>query len=371
MTVREALSWRHGDCPKYCAPCEIGHFTTQAEGEQYEYVDGAVAKRFLRARIPWRPMLNLNTGYEKAVRIKWESVARRETLLRWVILNKDKVGICSSDELAPPLETKSICTDFICRRSTLTIVMCTPYEENKGWRLVACRHKGIVYLHEHPTMEEVHRSLKERGDWKLDRMTYWGSRFHRSMTSTEPGVDPKEDELLREGDGYNTVLHCQLGSHSIVMGGEVKAVDPSVECKLGSTAGYVEFKTNRTLTTESQHRNFYECKLRRWWAQSRLGGVPKGLCGFRDDNGIVVRIQQFDVINMPDMAEGLWSEDVCMLFCNQLLSFIKEHVEGNDGRTVYHFEYVPSSREIICKHLTNPAKLYRLPDWFLEAFEDC
>ncbi|XP_075551169.1 decapping and exoribonuclease protein-like isoform X2 [Dermacentor variabilis] len=339
MTVREALSWRHGDCPKYCAPCEIGHFTTQAEGEQYEYVDGAVAKRFLRARIPWRPMLNLNTGYEKAVRIKWESVARRETLLRWVILNKDKVGICSSDELAPPLETK--------------------------------RHKGIVYLHEHPTMEEVHRSLKERGDWKLDRMTYWGSRFHRSMTSTEPGVDPKEDELLREGDGYNTVLHCQLGSHSIVMGGEVKAVDPSVECKLGSTAGYVEFKTNRTLTTESQHRNFYECKLRRWWAQSRLGGVPKGLCGFRDDNGIVVRIQQFDVINMPDMAEGLWSEDVCMLFCNQLLSFIKEHVEGNDGRTVYHFEYVPSSREIICKHLTNPAKLYRLPDWFLEAFEDC
>ncbi|KAH7938172.1 hypothetical protein HPB49_021258 [Dermacentor silvarum] len=188
---------------------------------------------------------------------------------------------------------------------------------------------------------------------------------------TEPGVDHQEDGLLREGDGYDTVLLCQLGSHSIVMGGEVKAVDPSVECKLGSTAGYVEFKTNHVLSTEWHQRRFHEHKLLRWWALSRLGGVPKGFCGFRDDNGIVLDIQRFDVLNMPGMAKGLWSEEVCMRFCNQLLSFIKEHVEGNDGRTVYHFEYVPSSREIVCKRLTNPTKLYRLPDWFLEAFEDC
>lgn len=361
----------HGDCPRYGAPCEIGHFSVRGEGEDFEYIDGAVAKRYLRARIPWRPMLSLNTGYAKAVRIMWESVTPRETLLRWVILNKDKVGMCSPDEEAPSSETKSIRTDFICRRSTLSIVMRTPYELDKGWRLVACRHKGIIYLHQHPTMEHVHRSLEERGDTIIDRMTYWGTKFHRSMTTTEPGVDPQEDELLREGDGYYTVLLCQLGSHSIVMGGEVKAVDPSVECKLGSTAGYVEFKTNCVLSTEWQRRRFHENKLFQWWAQARLGGVPKGLCAFRDKNGIVLHIEQFDFINMPDMAEGLWSEEVCMRFCNHLLSFIKEHVEGNDGRTVYHFEYVPSSREIVCKRLTNPTKLYRLPDWFLEAFEDC
>ncbi|KAH8038893.1 hypothetical protein HPB51_003915 [Rhipicephalus microplus] len=52
----------------------------------------------------------------------------------------------------------------------------------------------------------------------------------------------------------------------------------------------------------------------------------------RDDDGIVRHVQEFDVSTMLDKAEGLWSEDVCMQFLNDALNFIKQHVEGDDGR---------------------------------------
>ncbi|KAH7955624.1 hypothetical protein HPB52_001955 [Rhipicephalus sanguineus] len=186
----------------------------------------------------------------------------------------------------------------------------------------------------------------------------------------EPGVATKEGELVREGDAYNTVLRGHIGSHTFVISAEVKAVDPSIQCEAGSTGSYVEFKTNRVFSTEGQRSKFTKHKLLNWWAQSRLAGVPKGLCGFRDDNGIVMRVQEFDVNRMPDKAKGLWSEDVCMRFLNNVLAFIKQHVQGDDGRPVYLLKYEPSNREITCKRLADPGKLYSLPYWFLAGIED-
>ncbi|XP_075550444.1 decapping and exoribonuclease protein-like [Dermacentor variabilis] len=375
LNVRDAVSSPSGDCPRYDVLCEVGHYSVRGEREEFEYIDGAALKRYLLTPIPWESMLNLNIGYTEAVRVNWITgkLAPTESLLRWVLLNRDKVVARSSNEEAPSsgLERKSMSTDFICNRRCLKEIMCTPFEEKIAWRLVACRHQGIVYIHDHPTQAEVHKCLKERGNKKLERSKYWGVKFHRSMTTTDPEVVPDEDELVREGDTYNAVLRGQLGSHSLLMATEVKAVDPSVKCESGSTAGYVEFKTNRILSPPWHRSNFYRHKLLSWWAQSRLGGVPRALCGFRDDEGWLMHIKEFDVMTMPDKAEGQWSEDVCMQFCDRLLSFIKEHVEGDDGRTVYCFEYVPSSCEVICTRLTDPGKLFALPDWFLEAFEGC
>lgn len=37
----------------------------------------------------------------------------------------------------------------------------------------------------------------------------------------------------------------------------------------------------------------------KWWAQSFLVGVPKIVCGFRDDDGIVKQVQQFKTATIP------------------------------------------------------------------------
>jgi len=40
-------------------------------------------------------------------------------------------------------------------------------------------------------------------------------------------------------------------------------------------------------------------KLIKWWAQSFLIGVPKIVCGFRDDDGIVHRLEEFKTQDIP------------------------------------------------------------------------
>ncbi|XP_065297556.1 decapping and exoribonuclease protein-like [Dermacentor albipictus] len=361
ITVREALTGWSEDFAAYGVPCEIGHYSVQ--GEQREYVDGAIQKRYLRASIPLNPDWDLNTGYENVLHRTGEGSPPTHNLLRWVMLNKDKVVTPSSRAAECPR------TDFVCGRYTLATLLCTPFEEREAWRIEACRHRGIVYIRGIPMNEGVEPSLSESRDRYRHRMRYCGKKFQLIMTTDEAGAAPKENEVVRESDAYNVVLRCQLGSHTIVLGAEVKAVDPSVQCKPGSTAGYVEFKTCGDNFNKAKRYKFYRHGLLRWWAHCRLAGSPKAFCGFRNEKGIVFSVQEFDVMRMPEKAAGKWSEDVCMKFCDQLLSFIKRHVEENDERNAYIFEYVPTSGEVVCKRLTDPGNLYGLPHWFLEAFE--
>lgn len=370
LTVYDALSVWTDDCLEYGVPYEIGNFSVQGEG--CEYVDGAAQKKYLRLPIPSSPEWDLKTANEEAMLRNTAYLPPSPWLLQWVIRNKAKVGTRSSGEERPSSvhETQSPRTDFICGRHALTMVLCTPFAVRIGWRLVACRHRGILYIHPIRQRKELKRPPNDSPKRKLYPMRNSGTRFQRLMTTNHPGASPEEDEVVREGDAYNVVLRCQLGSHSIVLGAEVKAVDPSVQCEPGSTAGYVEFKTNRKHHNQLQRNKFYTYKLIQWWAHCRLAGIPRALCGFRDDNGIVLYIKEYDVMKMPEVAKGQWSEVICMKFCNELLSFIKENVEGDDGRTAYVFEYLPSSRKVTCKRLPDPDNLYGLPDWFIEAFED-
>lgn len=44
-------------------------------------------------------------------------------------------------------------------------------------------------------------------------------------------------------------------------------------------------------------------KLLKWWVQSFLVGIPRVLCGFRDDNGLVGTLEEFSVREMPHRAK--------------------------------------------------------------------
>ncbi|XP_075740200.1 decapping and exoribonuclease protein-like [Rhipicephalus microplus] len=170
----------------------------------------------------------------------------------------------------------SVCTDFVGHRLCLCVLMCTPYDKTTAWQMVASRHRGVIYLLVHPTKKKVHEYLKRRKDnCYVDRMTYWGIKFRRIMSTTEPWVASEEGDVVREGDSYNTVLRGQIGMHTFVISGEVKAVDPSVECEPGSTASYVDFKTNRVFSDGSHHLNFHRHKLLSWWANRVLEAYQK------------------------------------------------------------------------------------------------
>lgn len=49
-------------------------------------------------------------------------------------------------------------------------------------------------------------------------------------------------------------------------------------------------------------------KLMKWWAQSFLVGVPKIVCGFRDDDGIVKNMQYFKTSMIPHDSQVITTQ---------------------------------------------------------------
>ena len=85
----------------------------------------------------------------------------------------------------------------------------------------------------------------------------------------------------------------------VVYGGEVDCVVTNKDGK----QNYIELKTSRLLQYARQIANFKQFKLIKWWAQSYLIGIPDIVCGFRDDNGIVHKLQNYKVHDIPKTCQ--------------------------------------------------------------------
>jgi hypothetical protein len=67
----------------------------------------------------------------------------------------------------------------------------------------------------------------------------------------------------------------------------------------------------------------YERKLLKFWAQSFLLGVPTIIVGFRDQDGIVRRLEELDTASIPGkvkkLGRGSWDGNICINFAAQFL----------------------------------------------------
>ena len=52
--------------------------------------------------------------------------------------------------------------------------------------------------------------------------------------------------------------------------------------------------------------------MMKWWAQSFLVGVPKIVCGFRDDDGLVKSIQNFRTSTIPHDSQVRLPVPLCI-----------------------------------------------------------
>ncbi|KAH7964559.1 hypothetical protein HPB51_027204 [Rhipicephalus microplus] len=256
--------------------------------------------------------------------------------------------------------------DFvICRSSSVAQLLRTPFSES-AWEFMACRFRGAVHLQEMMTQKWREDRYRQMMDSREDRTTYWGMKFPQYMASFEPGTTPDVQAVLNEMEEYKVVVRNCFGSHALVMSATMKAVDPRYEP--GSTQGYVVFRTNQVLSTHRQHIRFGN-KLLEWWSVSVPIGVPRILAGFRNKGGIVQSVEEFQVHEIPAKAKGMWSDDVCLGFLDQFLCFLKDQVREDDGKTVYHFEYQPHLRKVICTRLPGTDECAILPSWYLQAHD--
>ena len=151
----------------------------------------------------------------------------------------------------------------------------------------------------------------------------------------------------------------------MLFGAEVDCTSLKDEEALPSHS-YIELKTSRIMDNARLFRNFANFKLIKYWAQSYLAGVPKVVCGLRDDNGIVQELETFYTLKIPDIAHrnnATWSASVCMNFCNEFLGWMKDVVTEDDRNVVYSFRFEEPFTTIEVSRNSYGCEVF-IPDWF-------
>lgn len=247
--------------------------------------------------------------------------------------------------------------DIITWRGIITKILCTPYSRKEGWELRATRYNGSIYIEEQVTEEKKNKENQASDRQKL--MSYWGYRFETLSTVSKPPQEVRKDDpelkkRLKESANTN-IQYCilvktKLGNSSIIMGAEVdccrdvKPTDP-----LAQPSNYIELKTSRVIESERNQYSFDRYKLLKFWAQSFLVGVPRVICGFRDDNGQILNVVQYKTMEIPRQVRekpNTWHPSVCLNFANQLLNWIKTIITKDDATVTYSIRFKYPFREI-------------------------
>ncbi|KAI7849460.1 RAI1 like PD-XK nuclease-domain-containing protein [Circinella umbellata] len=236
----------------------------------------------------------------------------------------------------------------------MTKLFATPFSRKEPWELRATRHKGTIYIEEQQTgekrMQEANKSERQK------KMSYWGYQFEAMCTTTEPnGPAPKVDETLEPpntNEQYCVLVRTRLGQSSIVMGAEVDCIEglkPNKEEK-SPLKQYIELKTSRRIDVERQNITFEKFKLLKFWAQSFLVGVPRVICGFRDDDGVLSHVETINTLEIPRRVRGkpnMWEPSACMNFTDQFLQWLKTVVAIDDSEVTYSIVWNEPWREIL------------------------
>ena len=97
-------------------------------------------------------------------------------MLKWIKIYKGRFAV--GGDKSSGQKINSLNTDFgnlilsnqvssqqlialaVCFRGLLTQLMCTPYENREGWRVLAVRHRGTIYLHKDETEDAKRQRMQ-------------------------------------------------------------------------------------------------------------------------------------------------------------------------------------------------------------------
>lgn len=164
---------------------------------------------------------------------------------------------------------------------------------------------------------------------------------------TRAEIEGRQNEIVNNSAQYCSVVKTGMGNVRMVLGGEVDAgtslpspipsphtsIHPPYrlstcnpnsplvwDCKpdrKDDPINWVELKTSAEIRNDRDMIK-YERKLLKFWAQSFLLGVPKIIVGFRDQQGIVHRLEELETASIPGkvkkVGRGTWDGNICINF---------------------------------------------------------
>lgn len=346
-----------GNFPFFREPKEIGSFSLDID-RKFDHSRKQL-KFFVKPPDFNHVNFDLTEGYSTMIRKDESKKDYINDILRWILQNEAKFAVDGKAVEA----RRQLNTDFVCWRGLLTKFLCTPYENREGWLVAVTLYNGTYYLCEFDT--EQKKQQNEARTQRDDEMCCWGWKFEQYLTADSPNGVPDTNSPYNNCEAYCTVVRSRLNSHSLVFSGEVDAEHN--DTKYGKH--YVELKSTRDFSHPRQFISFKRFKLIKWWAQSFLVNVPEIVCGYRDDDGVVRRLESFHTNKLPLIAKDIsnpWKPNVCFNFLDQLLKFIKSSVKVDDSKTVHLIQWSPGEPVWCSKPQTNTDYNF-LPEWYTDT----
>ncbi|XP_068434694.1 decapping and exoribonuclease protein isoform X2 [Clinocottus analis] len=302
--------------------------------------------------------LTLQDGYKDRYIKKDENKKEKlDHILRWILANKSKLN-----SKAMAASSCALDSDFVTWRGHLTKLLTTPYETREGWLLAVTRFRGTLYISEVET--EVSQRERENRAERHKEMMYWGYKFEQYTCADSIHSLPDPGGVVNTNEAFCTVVQTRLADHRLLFSGEVDCRDKDPNTP--APACYVELKTSVEICTPKQRSSFHRFKLLKWWAQSFLPGVPRVVAGFKDEEGVVVTVETFPISKISQLIKNehnCWKPTVCMNFCCDFLSFVKQIATEDNPSVVYLFSWEP--RRDVTFSVHRDSQYSFLPHWYV------
>ncbi|GMS83888.1 hypothetical protein PENTCL1PPCAC_6063, partial [Pristionchus entomophagus] len=318
MDVRIKLFARNGT--KLTEPRQIGEFSSHASSSitcdrsnlrQLKKIDKKICTKF-----------DLDAGFGTWIPKEGDNYLND---LRELQLWAAGVGSCST--------AKEVFdgADLVCVRGSLTSIATTPYNDDKGWRMVAMKVGEVIYLHDCAVRDGSRFASASCA--RLAHCMYWGFKFEQYMTTdAENNSDVSSPIDCRET--YHAVLRTDLVRRGrdeplrLVYTAEMDAVDQTGD-------RFVELKT----MGEKMDEKFWQHKAYKWWIQSTLSGINRIVVGHRNPSGTVVKLRNVDTKTLSSNR----MTDVMMTFLSTVLSEIERKLEKGGSLQI---RYDPSEKKV-------------------------
>ncbi|KAK2743116.1 decapping endonuclease targeting mRNA [Onygenales sp. PD_40] len=279
----------------------------------------------LRYYYPPRLPADLNRGFETFEQLDDAGDEHLDALLDTIVaLEKSTGAKCEAD--------------VVTWRGMMTKIMTAPFDNWNGFEMNATCYQGTIFIEENNEYKNAQKQTQRNqrmpyGAPSQDMMSFWGYKFETISLLDEPWdatsrdkIEARDDQVVNNKAQYCSVVRTGIGGSKLVIGGEVDAVWDCKPDKKDDPINWVELKTSAEIRTDKDMMK-YERKLLKFWAQSFLLGVPKIIVGFRDEHGILRRLEETVTRDIPGLVarqgKGTWDGNVCINFTAKLLDWLK------------------------------------------------
>ncbi|KAF8463121.1 RAI1 like PD-XK nuclease-domain-containing protein [Kalaharituber pfeilii] len=238
-----------------------------------------------------------------------------------------------------------VVADFITWRGMMTKIMCLPFDHRSSFEMNAVKFQDTIYIEESHSFKMATRGHE---NYQQRIGSFWGYKFETLSTlpewwadCTRDQIESRDKEIVNNEAQFCCIVRTGFDKTRIILGGEVDALWKGEPRSPDNPPLYVELKTSKEIRSEGDEVAF-ERKLLKFWAQSFLLGVGKIIVGFRDRDGILRSVEEFDTTALPSKAKKsgrrLWDGNICINFTASFLSWLKSIVHGDGVWKIRHDE---------------------------------